>query len=156
VLASIMPEVGPPPPPSLCDVEASTPSLCGTGFAGDEHTSGTLTLYGTGFSAGAVRLQLDGTGASVPAYSTTVDGSGILIADSPVKVPCFVTAAAATATDAARHLVVHYAVPPPCVMLSTPTSSGSSGGGSQIRFVPIGLLIAGGAALRRRLRRSGV
>jgi hypothetical protein len=41
------------------------------------------------------------------------------------------------------------------------TSSGGSGGGgggggSQVRFVPIGLLVAGGAALMRRLRRSGV
>jgi hypothetical protein len=140
--------------PSLCDVEAPSPSFCGSGFAGDEHTSGTLTLYGTGFSAGTVRLQLNGTGVTVPEFSTTVDESGILIADSPVKVPCFVNAAAATATDPARHTVVHYTVPAPCVLLSTP-SNGSSGG-SQIRFVPIGALVAAGAALMRRLRRRGV
>jgi hypothetical protein len=139
---------------ALGQPETTTPGICASGFDGTEQTAGTLSIVGTGFRP-KEHVHVYVAGSEVPAmiYADTADQNGMLFSDAPKKVTCTVNNVTVQVTDSSAKTDVHYTVSPFCLMIHT---SSNSGGGWHLTIVPIGLIIAVGGTIIRRLRRGSI
>ncbi len=138
--------------PTTCDLEATTPSICGTNFNGTSTADGTLDIYGTGFTASkVVHVRVKGSDFSSVSFDATADGHGLLFATTPHTLPCYTSSITVTAIDAASDAQISQ--PEDAVCTYVQSSSGGGGGGWHVTIVPIGLIIAVVSGLIRRSRR---
>jgi hypothetical protein len=136
----------------VCDVEAVTPNLCTSGFDGSETADGTMTIAGTGFQPDEhVHVHLSGSEITSMDYSDTANPAGGLFTETPTKVTCTLNDVDAEVSDPATKTDLHFVVTPFCQMVQT---SSGSGGGSHFYIVPIGLILAIGGGILRKIRRS--
>ncbi len=143
-------------PPSVCDLEATHPNVCHAGFLGEAESPGALTVVGTGYAANQhVRVTISGADYGTVSFQDTADDDGILDTQSTQTVSCSIDDAQVTVADAANHTLARGIAPAPCFKQDLPGTSYSSGASTwPVGGVPIGLVVAGLVAYRRRGRRG--
>ncbi|MDB5074637.1 MAG: hypothetical protein JWO42_816, partial [Chloroflexi bacterium] len=139
--------------PQICDVQATTPAICATGFDGTPQTAGILSFIGTGFRPNE-HVHVHVAASDVPAiiYADSADQIGMLFSSVPHKVPCTMNNVTVDVTDSSAKTNVHYTIMSLCITLPMSSSSG----GSHSYWVPIGLIIAVGGTILRKLRRGNL
>jgi hypothetical protein len=139
------------PHAQACDLEAATPTICGTNFNGTATSDGALDAFGAGFTAGnPVHVRVEGSEFSSVDFAATADARGLLLATTPGTLPCYTTPIHVTVTDVASGARAGQAEDAGCLYVR----SSAGGGGWHVTFVPIGLLIAVVGGLIRRARRT--
>jgi hypothetical protein len=135
----------------VCDIEAVAPNLCTSGFDGSESADGSMTIAGTGFQSNErVHVHLTGSEIGTQDYSDSADLAGVLLSATPSKVTCTLHDVDAEVTDPATKTDLHFVVTPFCHLVQT----SSGGGSSHFYIVPIGLIIAIGGGILRKIRRA--